>query len=201
MKSQKQSIQKSRLIRSKYIQPAVYKKYLDQLYQGEDWVNFSPETIWLDVKDDTTAVPIDEVKNKINALKLVLSGDRYFANPMLFEKCIIAANDKFINWETWQTTSPHELAYGVLVWKAVNDEGFDEDIYNYVRACCSSWGLIEYPDVLKFAQPKHYKSPVSELIIEDIRTEKPRLKPSLHQRDLLDDIQAYVSDRLKRGEY
>ncbi len=184
----------------KFIRPIVYAKHFDKKYGKDKWVAFNPFTLWSDIKEETGEEPADNVKEKINALKVLKSNELYFSDPKLFEKIILAFNDSFIDTNMLQVCSPQELAYGIpIAREVVGKKDWDEKILRYIQGCCEEWGLIVYPPSFTFAQRKFPKDSLMYAIYQDVKKRKYTLKPSEWQRAIIDNINEYVKHRLTKG--
>lgn len=200
----------SSIFTRKSVKPSVYIKYLDNKY-GREWVNFEPEALWLDLKDEQGIVPTDAVKNKINAIKVCLTTNRFFDDVVGFEKIVIALNDGYVDPSTLQVCSPEEICYAIAMAMDLYDDEHivkkfkDTDVKTYIQGACDAIGLVVYPSLIKDLEPKPINSLV-EKIRHDINTfktdtEKYTEKPSNWQNTLLTGIKEYVTKKIKEGEY
>lgn len=152
------------IFKSKHVLPQAYKVVLDgQLPEG--WPSWEPEALWAEIERLFKVQPIQEVCNKINAIKTLLTTELYYCDATVFENMILAANDLYVDPSTFQFCSPEELVYGIRAFRPIENrpQSYGKEIAAYVNACCQYYGLLRYPIELHFAQPK-YEGRLAELV-------------------------------------
>jgi hypothetical protein len=195
----------------RFIPPRVYGRILSGKYNFS-WWEWDPETLWLAIEDDFGAQVIDEVRDKINALRVINTTRDFWEDFSVFEKIIIAFNDRYVDVEHIQVCLPEELAYGLTVANSIVMHPFSREIKIYIQACCKQAGLLAYPRSLAFAQPRYEDEGLRDLV-QRIRREwdierftlltiPERLQhdPVMVQVGRLHDIEVYVQERLAKGE-
>ena len=145
-----------KIFKSKHILPQAYKLVLDQT-MPEGWAAWEPEALWDEIERVHGVRPIEEVANKINAIKTLLTTELYYYDATVFENMILAANDLMVTPSTFQMCSPEELVYGIRAFRPIENrpQSWGKEIVAYVNACCQFYGLLKYPPDLEFAQPQY----------------------------------------------
>jgi len=199
-----------KLFTERFVPPRVYVGVLSKMLGGL-WPTWEPETIWEEIRIETGAQVSDEVRDKINALRLVLTTDNFWEEFTVFENVILAFNDRHVDPSYMQVCLPQELAYGLTVAGSVKVKPFAADIINYVRACCEQDGLVVYPNIFSFAQPRFEDAALRELVYEARKVwDTQRFAhlrvpageeddPVVVQVAKLHDISIYVKERLDKG--
>lgn len=142
---------------AKHILPQVYKTVLDDAF-GPGWIHWLPETCWVEIHDRFKVDASSEVKNKINALKVFLTTDKFFEDAHIFENMILAVNDYHVDPDTLQLAQPEEITYGIRALqplRAKEGHDFGREIIGYIQTSCRKAGLLRYPHVLRFAEPTY----------------------------------------------
>ena len=199
------------LFTQRFIAPRVYMELLVSQY-GPEWVEWAAETLWSEIRDDTRAKITDEVRDKINALRVFLTTDNFWQEFPSFEKIIIAFNDRYVDPEHVQVCIPEELAYGLTVAGQIREKEFSSEIVHYIRGCCEEAGLAVYPRSFRFAQPR-YDDGLRQALVHRVqrawdieRFTQMRIPPHqehnpvLVQVGKLHDIEVYLQERLLKGE-
>ena len=151
------------LFRAKHILPQVYKIVLDDAF-GVGWIKWLPETCWSEINRKFKVVPVPEVKNKINALKVFLQTDKFYYDAHVFENIVMAVNDYYVDPDAIQLANPEEITYAVRALLPLKDElnpEFGREVIGYIRTSCRRAGMLKYPHMLQFAQPE-YDSTITE---------------------------------------
>lgn len=149
------------------IPPKAYQTILTREF-GPEWLTWLPETLYTEIQRVWGVRPNEEVSDKINALRTVLTTDLLYHDATAFEHIILAMNDTAIDPSTLSLCSPDELIYGLYVLGPLDSNKFEREIVAYIRACCENVGLLVYPANLKFAQPE-YKSKELKLALSQIK--------------------------------
>lgn len=198
------------LFTERFVPPKVYVGVLSKMLGG-NWPTWEPETVWADIFDETGVEVSDEVRDKISALRLVLTTDNFWEEFTVFENVILAFNDRYVDPDYLQVCLPQELAYGMTVAGSVKVKPFDSDITNYIRACCTQDGLMVYPNIFAFAEPRYENPVLSELVqnvrkVWDLERFAQLRVPSGEEDDpvvvqvaKLHDIAVYTKERLDKG--
>lgn len=191
----------SKIFIVKHILPEAYKRVYDENMPPE-WLTWEPEALWAETERIFGVRPIEEVANKINAVKTLLTTELYYSDATVFENMVLAANDLFVDTSTFQMCSPEEMVYAIRAFKPIENrpQPFGREIVGYVNACCQFYGLLKYPAELQFAQPQYDDSlaQVAEQIT--IRYSDPEKMDQTNIMDVqglkLYQIAEYVADKL-----
>lgn len=194
----------------RFIPPDVYRRILFGKYGGA-WLEWDPQTLWMEIEEDFRAKVSDEVRDKINALRILLTTRNFWNDYAVFEKVVIAFNDRYVDPEHIQVCLPEELGYGLTVANSIVVHPFDREIKVYIQACCEGTGLLVYHRSFAFAQPP-YTGELKALAQEirkvwDIERftqitipEHQQHDPVMVQVGKLHDIEVYVRERMAKGE-
>lgn len=172
-----------KIFKTKHILPQAYKLVLDQS-MPEGWATWEPEALWAEIERVHGTRPIEEVANKINAIKTLLTTELYYIDATVFENMILAANDLMVQPSSFQMCSPEELVYGIRAFRPIETrpQSWGREIAAYVNACCQFYGLLKYPAELEFAQPQ-YEGELANLAKQiTIRYTDPK---TLDQKDVV----------------
>jgi hypothetical protein len=198
------------VFRERFIPPDVYRRILFGKY-GRTWLGWDPQTLWMEIEEDFHTKVTDEVRDKINALRTLLTTRDFWDDFSVFEKIVIAFNDRYVDTEHIQVCLPEELGYGLTVANSIVVRPFSNEIKVYIQACCRGSGLLVYHRAFAFAQPP-YTGELKELAQEirkvwDIERftqltipEHQQHDPVMAQVGKLHDIEVYVKERLAKGE-
>lgn len=199
-----------KLFTERFTPPKVYTLVLSKIF-GRRWIEWEPETLWDEIRDEFRVEVSDEVRDKINALRLLMVVDNFWEEFTVFEKTIIAFNDRLVDPTYIQVCLPQELGYGLTVANSVRVKPFTSEIINYVRACCTQDGLLVYHRSFNFAQPRYDNERMREIVqatrkIWDIERFTQLRVPAGEEDDpvvvqvaKLHDIEVYVRERLDKG--
>jgi hypothetical protein len=198
------------VFRERFFPPDVYRRILFGKYGGA-WLEWDPETLWMEIEDDFHAQVSDEVRDKINALRILFTTRDFWEDFAVFEKVIIAFNDRYVDPEHIQVCLPEELGYGLTVANSIVVRPFSREITVYIQGCCREAGLLVYHRAFAFAQPP-YEGELKTLAQEvrkiwDIERftqitipESQQHDPVMVQVGRLHDIEVYIKERLAKGE-
>jgi hypothetical protein len=131
---------------------------------GKEWVGWEPETIWTVTRMDSTSDICLFNKNKLMAIKAILSNDMFWKDWITFEKCTLALNNVPPRFDILEEVSPGQMAYAVRVsydlrrYPGANTPGrdpvFSSEVKSYVAARSYMEGIAYLPEPLDFAQSK-----------------------------------------------
>jgi len=99
----------------------------------------------------------DPFINKLNSFLTLIFSTSFFEDIDIFQKVILAINEKFVDMETFQEIDLTDIIYGLKEMREVIDMSnqnqlFSVDIKAYVAAVAKKDGLILLPKELEFAQ-------------------------------------------------
>jgi hypothetical protein len=191
-----------------HVPPKVYRELLDKTFGGS-WLEWEPETILQELRRVFGVAPTSFVQEKVFALQTFLRTDLFWDDVMAFEDMILAFGDRYVDLSLLQVCLPEELAYGMTVALDLGiKKDFVPDVVEYIRACHRIAGVLVYHPILKFAQPeysdefrKNVAKQADSLLQEDspLSLEVNHEDPVSVQRAKARDVQAYVQERLERG--
>ena len=116
---------------------------------GADWVGWLPETIRQQLSSDFGEIP-ENIIQKIFAIKTMLSNDDFWNNVYIFQNIILALNDVYPDFSSFQEISPAQVVYGILESKKIRDFEFDDIVKAYIRNILFDNGLFVCPPELRF---------------------------------------------------
>lgn len=125
---------------------------------GAAWLEWEPETIWMEVMDDFHA-PISTInKEKILAARLLThedTRDRFFHEWDVFQHTTDAFNGATPNFGVIQRSTPGELLVAVDIAEELHGKGgvsFSPEVKAYVAGCFLHEDIWYLPPPLDFAQ-------------------------------------------------
>lgn len=131
---------------------------------GKEWISWEPETVWAVLRINPMSANCIFTKNKLMAMKAILSNDQFWKDWICFEKCTLALNNIPPRFDMIEEVSPAQMAYAVRVAKDLRrypgantpgkDPVFSLEVQNYVAARAYMEGIVYLPDPLSFAQSK-----------------------------------------------
>jgi len=200
------------LFTAKHVVPEAYSRILKARF-GKEWVDWEAETLWKEIRSEFGAEVSDEVREKLNALKTHLTTTLFWDSFDVFEKTILAYNDRHVEPGIIQVCVPQEIAYGMTVAAGVrHQKKFDIEVLMYIRACCDSDGLVVFPQAFHFAQPEYKDEHLAALAKNVWAVWKPELlgklvvppskedDPEFIQLAKIHDIEVYVAEKLEHGK-
>jgi hypothetical protein len=115
--------------------------WLNRRY-GDKWLLWHTDTLKKELEYEQELALDDLIWNKICAMRAILYSDLFFEYFYVFEKIIVAINNRVPNFSIFTPVSPHELVWGVFISKNIRDEKFSEEVKNYV------YKIFEYNGIL-----------------------------------------------------
>ena len=155
----------------------------DKLFAGEPWLQWEPETLIMQLRDDVD----DLAEDKLLAVQSVASNATVVLNMALsFEKAVLAFNNCVCVMDTWQPPYVEELCYAVpqilKILRAVHGPNhtfeFAGEVPNYVASVAKYRGWIALPRRLDFA---------SELL-NSMNSLTEKSKRYIESRELVDEV-------------
>lgn len=194
----------------RFAAPTAFRAALAGAY-GDEWLTWAPETLWLHIEEEAGIIPNADACNKVNALRLLLTSNGFWEQFMVFEKTVLAFNGRYVDPEVIQVCLPEEIGYGVACASRMRAKRFQAEVIQYIRGCFSQVGMLLYPKTLEFAQPQYNGE--MQLLVEaardrwDIEMLGQLRIPAGHEHDpiwaqigQLHDVEAYIAERLAKGE-
>jgi hypothetical protein len=130
--------------------PKKLARNMRQFY-GKEWLNWAPEILEKSLRDKFNQDLTEEDISRIEAIREVIRSDRFFFEPLLFEKCIRAFNNLPHSFDVWEGVGVEELAYGLYVAEKiagenkVNKESVGEQVRAYIGTTLAQAPII-YPE-------------------------------------------------------
>lgn len=123
---------------------------------GTAALNWDPETVWLEVRDDFGAVP-EASLHRLMAAVTILTTDLFSSHlPSFVSLCNVLSGD-LLDPGMWDPADAAECAWGItealLLDPGEGDDPFAPEIQAYVREACRWEGLLDPPDVLRIGGP------------------------------------------------
>lgn len=138
------------------ISPIIYATILNEAYK-KDWIEWEPETLWQTIKRDFNTGIVGEVIEKIQALKSLFSNNRFFEDPIVFEKIVLGLNEDMVRFDVRQILSPAQIFYALEIVNhllgEVNPKLFTENVKQYIALQLNYSGLYITLPKYKFLQP------------------------------------------------
>jgi hypothetical protein len=199
------------VFRERFFPPSIYQRILFGKY-GRSWLRWDPQTLWTEIAEDFGTKVGDEVRDKINALRILFTTQEFWEDYAVFEKVIIAFNDRYVDTENIQVCLPEELGYGLTVANSIVMKPFSREVKVYIQGCCRQAGLLVYHRSFAFAQP-YYEDPEVRKLAQEVRKvwdierftqitipESQQHDPVMVQVGKLHDIEVYIRERLAKGQ-
>lgn len=139
---------------------------------GEDWASWEPETVWSELRN--LGQPLSAaLKDKVQALKTLLTTNAFWRDHLAFEKVVMALNGNTVIFDSYQHPSPAMIARGLLEAASIRSVEFSDEVLKYAAAVCYEAGLIVLPESLAVVQEsldeltspilgKHLKGEISQ---------------------------------------
>ena len=167
------------------------------------FINYEPESIWLDLKKLGVRVP-EENKNKILMINALLSTDPVIYDVHVFKSIVLTFNDEIANPEITEETEPEQIAWSIMCLHLLRPEVptyFDYEPILYTATILHRNGFILSPDILEFSQESLDRLNANIELKENISAALKRrnAKNSVEQEQLnkLDRVKEYVKIKYK----
>lgn len=168
---------------------------------GETWPLLEQEEIYNCLEEagiSFSEEPYDLVINRINALKTVLLSHSFFDDHRVFEKVVLALNDKIVEPHIDQELDIADIAFAIEEIESVIgvEKNFSSDIRALVAIVAFDDGLVLLPGNIDFAQEE--LDILSKRVIGDLETFKNKVK-ALYEKKIeeLDDENPYDIQAIK----
>lgn len=170
-------------LQNDHINPIRLMQVAGQLWD-DDWIDWEPETILDEVERIGGFELPDENKDKIMALKVLLSNDLFWNQARVFENVVVAFNHRIVDWGHLQNPPTHDIvAAKELVDRHLRAEEFSSEVKHYTAATALRDGYVMVPPSLRFA-----RQPFTEKLIETMGDEalarQERLNEALQSEDV-----------------
>lgn len=127
---------------------ALLKKY------AADWFEWQPETLWKEIKEDFRVPSIsDHAKAKIQAVRTIHIGEKFWLNWESFCWITQALNNNIPDWHVLQKPSLSQLVESVGIAEMIrNGETFALEVQSFVAASMLDEGVFYAPHPIAFCQ-------------------------------------------------
>lgn len=125
---------------------------------GPQFINWEPESIWMDLYQKHGIDLSNINRDKIQACITLLTTDYFYHDAAVFENTCMAFCHEWSSPEILHEASPAQMSWGVVEAKFLrklhNQESlpFDYEPRGYVAIVCYREGLVVAPSYLSFAQ-------------------------------------------------
>lgn len=139
----------------RFTSPGIAPSYIGDVLStkyNRDWMEWSYDTLYQTINQDFHTEIHPVVKEKIQAVKLLLLTDDFWKEWEVFSVCVKAFNGLIPNFTIAEELTPAEIAWAIREANKIRQEEFSEEIVLYVQAICDESGLLVYPEELSFAQ-------------------------------------------------
>lgn len=133
-----------------------------------DWLEWSPETLRLEIKDDFNVEVTDDGIDKIMAVIAVLTTDSFYRDlPRFIELCNVFADAEF-NPMVFDPADAWEIAWAITEVSLLDppedpEHAFSDEIRRYIGKMVQEAGFVNPPDVLRLAIiDEHNPDPVAD---------------------------------------
>lgn len=135
--------------------PSTFAKTLNKTF-GKDWRTWTPETLYLEVKDALGIRLNPRDWEMVLALRAFMSTDKFWTDATAFENMVLAVNKVDVVPTAIQLCTPEEMAYAVKELRKLRKAPVEwsRDVLGYIKTTCRVDGLIVMPAELKFAEDK-----------------------------------------------
>lgn len=119
---------------------------------GREWILWEPETLWVSIREAFPG-PLSEVlKNKIQAVKALLTSSAFWIDHVAFEKIAVALNNHVPLFDQYQNPSPAMLANALEEAGLIRSARFSDEVLRYIAVVAYQDGLMVLPEPLDIAQ-------------------------------------------------
>lgn len=143
--------------------PDQYMQDFGRVFKNR-WYQWEPETLWKEIHREYGVDVVEKpgVTDKINAIRVFHTTDRFWDDPQVFENIVIAFNNEEPNPDVIEVCTPAELIVGLTLATAIKKKKFDHDVLAYINACMREAGMIAWPVILR-----EYKQGYSKQALQD----------------------------------
>ena len=134
------------------VHPVVLSLVLLDRY-GYSWLDWEPETLWTEIKDDFDQATISvHTRNKIQAVKTCHLVDTPWDAWETFYVVCQAFNNNVPNFRILDAPSTAQMMNAVQTMSHIADHKFSDDVAKFVACCALEEGVFFLPKPLDFAQ-------------------------------------------------
>lgn len=125
---------------------------------GTKIFEWEPESLWLELAEDTGVVLPRVNKDKIQALITALTTDLFYTSVEAFNHICNVLSGSEASFDYWDVLTPEEILWGIYE-VSLNDSDeenkllkFSDEIKIYIGEVLKDSGIVDPPDVLKIGQ-------------------------------------------------
>lgn len=153
---------------------------LDHMMQhyGKEWISWEPETLWKELGITPASFESDILRNKLQAMQVILSNDLFWKDWVTFEKICLALNGIPPRFDYIEDVYPSHMAYAIMNaikmrrYPGANTPGkdpvFSDEVLSYIAARSILEGVVFLPGPLSVAQAKLNDMTGLKLLAEEI---------------------------------
>jgi hypothetical protein len=131
---------------------------------GKEWIGWEPETLWQELEITTASISTEIVRNKLQAIQVVMSGRMFWKDWITFEKICLALNSVPPRFDYIESVSPAQMAYAIVMAMKMRrhpgagipgkDPKFSDEVLSYIVSRSYLEGIVYLPKPLDVAQAK-----------------------------------------------
>lgn len=120
----------------------VLDRLLASLY-GDEWLEWDPTTIYLELKDDLEADPSSETMDRISALLVLKTSDEFFTRADAFSSIVNTLASGLPSFNIFDPVTAEEAAWALTEAAFIRRMApFSESVKTYLRTTLSAEGLL-----------------------------------------------------------
>jgi len=134
--------------------PAILVHSAAQNLLTNNFINYEPETIWLELEKLGLDIPVIN-RNKIMMINTLLSTDPIIYDVHMFKNMVLCFNNEIPNFDSTEEADPEQIAWAILNLNFLEPKRtyyFDYEPVVYTAAVLHRNGFILAPEILDFAQ-------------------------------------------------
>ena len=121
---------------------------------GTEWLEWEPETLWKEIREDWNTQISRINHEKINAAKLLLLSDSFWRNWETFEKVVLAFNSVMPLFDRKQDITVGQMVHAVAQANEMRQEAFSDEVLSYIAMQAKEEGFLWLPAPLGVAQER-----------------------------------------------
>jgi hypothetical protein len=163
---------------------------------GQDALSWSGSTVEMELKDSPGVDLSDVAMERLQALILALSTDRFHNDPAIFSRVCLALSGEAADFSTVESVDPESLAWGVVeVSLHLGAEPYSDDVRRFIGVCLEDHGLLKPPRCLSMADYR----PGVLVAAESSASSDSNMYASWFSRnaDTATDVDSWVASRIR----
>ena len=158
---------------------------------GDDWLEWDPATIYMELRDDFNAEPAAEVMDRISSLLIAMNTGEFFSRFEAFSAIVHSLNTGAPSFTIFNPVEAEEIGWAVTELSLLRDLlPFDYSVRQYIKQALTADGYSPDDPPAVVGHVLEAKDP-SANIIRDITTDR-----TLHEVQH-NEFQAYIDEQLK----